>query len=328
MWKPEFRPKVLYMLRRIETVRRLTNYRKQIDVIWIPNNAPKQFPEIKGQPLTADNVNSGVTAPHVLSLIFRYEEVEKVLLHELIHYIGLERPYVKRGLDPHTYFDYTKSNRDLLIDETITETFVIIWHSMMNALELFVMNGKNIRHRGNTELIYGQFVEFFEMERKFGILQSAKLLRFFDIQDVYQFIDHAISFRHEKCDLADCGWLEKFADIQVITPAIVEYLFLRAALLFEPQMALNAIAQPKKSWNVILSAVANQPFLTAINEVKIPDTTFFIQETLRLSAVTLKYKSVHCRKDENEFDSVIPNAVLYIMFLALLVTFLVTNLAG
>jgi hypothetical protein len=62
-------------------------------IFWFGATSERKFPQ-KGQPLTAEHLNGGYTAPCSTNgiFIYRFEEATRVLLHELLHAACLDPP--------------------------------------------------------------------------------------------------------------------------------------------------------------------------------------------------------------------------------------------
>jgi hypothetical protein len=75
----------------IRAMRRLFRFTAPINITWYPTKLKKVLPR-EGEPIGADHVNSGYTefVPHKCIVIYRREEMHKVLTHELIHHMGVD----------------------------------------------------------------------------------------------------------------------------------------------------------------------------------------------------------------------------------------------
>ena len=125
-----------------------------------PNNGPK---------LTALNINSGSSVRYLEIKIWRYEELEKVLIHELIHFLGIDKVNDNELVQLNRYYDKTFSyiGSDYHI-ESYTESLAIIIYSVYNAFKMTDINlVKN----------------FLEIEINWSLFQIAKILNFFKMQN-------------------------------------------------------------------------------------------------------------------------------------------------
>lgn len=230
--------------------------RSKIRIYYFPTPYKKMMPKFK-QPLEAKHINSGFTFAGKFTVIFRQEEALKVLVHEMLHYYKIDAPYAIYNVPPELFFNYAKlkKNKDLLIDEVFAETYAIILNAMFVATE-------------KTK----DFEQLLEQEREFGIKQSGKILSFFGFQNIDQFIKHCCN-DHTTCNNSsstNCAWLSEPSQnnrpiLEVITSAVVEYYFLRSALLFKLPWAMQAISNPNEIMNILTEAVNNLEFKKAIN---------------------------------------------------------------
>ncbi len=151
--------------------------------------------------LTSKNVNSGLTI-HELNtfkiIIFREEEMEKVIIHELIHALNIDIPFRKdfqlyeNSIKCH--FNVSKTNQ-INIFEAFTESLGVYYNTLFNCILT------------NTD-----FYEVFTNEIKFSILQSIKILKFYKLS-IHDF------FNKDKCFVGNNDWIEK--------SSILSYYFLK-----------------------------------------------------------------------------------------------------
>jgi hypothetical protein len=126
-----------------------------IDLIIIHNNCNKNF--VNNQ-LNANNINSGSCIAFDSIVIWRTEEILKVLIHELIHFFMLDF-----GNCAGSDIDFSKKlfgvSNDVL-NESFTDSFAIIIHT------LFVAYYSN----NNNKL------DLFNQEINFVLFQAAKII--------------------------------------------------------------------------------------------------------------------------------------------------------
>jgi hypothetical protein len=130
-----------------------------INIYYAPVNLPKQFPQ--SSLFTIDNVNSGVTT-HINNIayitLFRREESDKVLLHELIHYLKLDfamspvydKLQTKINNDIIAQFNITPTCKYINVFEAYTDSIAIIFNSVFNS----ILTKTNINDYFYTELLY------------------------------------------------------------------------------------------------------------------------------------------------------------------------------
>lgn len=131
-----------------------------IDLIIIHNNCNKNF--VNNQ-LNANNINSGSCIAFDSIVIWRTEEILKVLIHELIHFFMLDF-----GNCAGSDIDFSKKlfgvSNDVL-NESFTDSFAIIIHT------LFVAYYSN----NNNKL------DLFNQEINFVLFQAAKIINTYNV---------------------------------------------------------------------------------------------------------------------------------------------------
>jgi hypothetical protein len=112
-------------------------------------------------------VNSGFSVHNYKICIFRKEELNKVLVHELIHYLELDLNVVEFA-DFYNYFNVAKSN-EIRLNEAYTEILAVLINSIIKA--------KNI-----TEC-----KKILNLELKFSLYQVGKILNLYDFMNAKDF---------------------------------------------------------------------------------------------------------------------------------------------
>jgi len=113
--------------------------------------------------ITPMNINSGSTLFSSYVCLWRLEEYEKVLIHELLHYIGID----------HQLFT------DISLNNKINMIFKIVGKNHINesynecVASIINMCWKSIKYNININKIY-------DLETKFLIFQTNKIIKFFD----------------------------------------------------------------------------------------------------------------------------------------------------
>ena len=112
-------------------------------------------------------VNSGFSAHNYKICIFRKEELNKVLVHELIHYLELDLDVVEFP-DFYNYFNLAQSNK-VKLNEAYTEILAILINSIITS--------KNI-----TEC-----KKILNIELKFSFYQVGKILNLYEFMNAKDF---------------------------------------------------------------------------------------------------------------------------------------------
>jgi hypothetical protein len=119
-------------------------------------------------------INSGASITNTKLFIFRQEELNKVLVHELIHYLELDLNEVP-FLDCSTYFNIS-SNNEIRLNEAYTEIMALMINTIIFSDKVDVI--KDILNK----------------ELKYSMYQSAKILSLFNFKNAHEF------FKQCDCD--------------------------------------------------------------------------------------------------------------------------------
>lgn len=161
-------PDIQLIMRIIDFYRTLLNKKTNTNIfvkLVVFYGEQKKFICSKGLPLCSDNVNSGLSMKGVVIHIWRKEEFYKVLIHELIHYFGVDF-YISNLLYQQLNKHFQKVIRIKGVDrinESYTEILAIAIHSVLYA------------YLNNL-----QFSDVFSYEILFTNLQVAKILDHFN----------------------------------------------------------------------------------------------------------------------------------------------------
>lgn len=154
-------------------------YNEELNIYLIPSSFKKKFPDKCS--FDVENINSGVTITNLENnklsyiLLWRTEEMIKVLIHELIHFLKLDFSDVTRQKNTKKYDNIIISllNRnlknykihDLLLNESLTETMAIFFHSIFLS---FHINKKNCIKLTSKIL---------NLELYFSLIQCSKIIK-------------------------------------------------------------------------------------------------------------------------------------------------------
>lgn len=129
----------------------------KLDVTIICYSAIKQTPNKKNQRLTPYHINSGVTSSSLDFadvLVYRKEEVIKVLTHELIHAFGLDAKFISKKDEDffNNYFKLSSINtcKSVTINESFTDSLAclintIIYTHLQRPTNFDIAFKKNIK---------------------------------------------------------------------------------------------------------------------------------------------------------------------------------------
>ena len=104
-------------------------------IILIPTNIKKKFPDFNANKVivTSENCNNGLTTTFSDSrkeiLIYRYEDLYKVLIHEMIHYFDLDLKTNYNIVLPNLFNTLEDENKLINLNEAYVETLaVVLYH--------------------------------------------------------------------------------------------------------------------------------------------------------------------------------------------------------
>ena len=152
----------------------------------------KKLPDRKEDPLTPFHVNSGLTyfTNPIQIILFRKEEVQKVLIHELTHYFEIEqRIPISPSLNSFIQERFGISN-DPRLPEAVTDfwaCYVNVLFSSCFDLQLFLLNGKGKEKEKQKEKQKENKTKFqsitnskLKYEIDFIVIQASKVISHID----------------------------------------------------------------------------------------------------------------------------------------------------
>ena len=128
------KPNIEYISKIFSFFRLMTGKNLHINLLIFYGKQKKFIP--KNKYICSDNVNTGVTEANRVIMIWRQEEFYKVLIHELIHYFGIDF-YIRDDIYDKLNEKFTKKfliNGFDRINESYTEALAMVIHSVIYAL--------------------------------------------------------------------------------------------------------------------------------------------------------------------------------------------------
>ena len=156
-----------------------------IVICFTPNN--KYLPKGKARVITPNHVNTGSVYNNKI-VLYRKEEVLKVLIHELVHLVN-DNHNINNIFHPQFAsrfcFDRINDADYTLPSETLTE----IMASMLNII--FVLGDCKL----SKDVFMKSFYEMLRYEIGFGLFQTAKILNYFGFKQYSDF------FKKGRCNV-------------------------------------------------------------------------------------------------------------------------------
>ena len=151
----------------VATLSASPNCSKRVTVYLYLTNLKKMLPKKNKTELDAENANTAFTTACQLEteiILYRREEWFKVFIHESFHNLGLDFSVSKTKLSQifpiHSKFK-------------LYETYTELWAELMNIIFIDMASGKPFNKV--------RLEKYIQIERKFSLMQSAKILNHFGI---------------------------------------------------------------------------------------------------------------------------------------------------
>ena len=259
-YKPE--PRYLSKIEfRINSLRP-KKWKGQLEIHLYPTKFKKCFPNMMGSLLDVDNINSGVTTSYSYInfqkiVIFRNEELMKVLVHELLHAYGY-------GDHDYVNFNYNKildisPTYNLLLNEAYIEFNAVIYNIYLIILESKLLINPKVQPIFDKRL----FEQMIKKEISYSVKKVAQILNFFGYKTFQEFQN------------PDKGSMYKFKEkTSVISYFIIKlfilnnyekYIYFNSMNTNNNNNIINVLGDPDKENDVTPTNLFNQPEL--INEI-------------------------------------------------------------
>ena len=236
----------------------------QLEIHIYPSDFKKTFPQDTYEEMDIDNINSGLTTSYKYTgfqkiIIYRNEEMMKVLVHELLHAYGY-------GDTDYENFNYNRildvsPNYNLLLNEAYIEFNAVVYNAYLMILERNAAIDENGQPRfdRNAELLFKQMIR---QEIMFSINKVAQILKFFGYKTFEEFRS------------PNMGTIYKFRE----KTSVISYFIIKLFILnnYEKYIYFNSmnsnnndivfiLGDPEKEGDVTPMNLFNQPEL--INEI-------------------------------------------------------------
>tara|TARA_B000000475_G_C15982213_1_gene441474 strand:+ start:538 stop:1566 length:1029 start_codon:yes stop_codon:yes gene_type:complete len=159
------------IITRIIFMMNITNTYKDVYLEIYDTPFKKELPcfneDVCGKKLNCENVNTGYSWSNNI-VIYRSEELLKLIIHEIIHLLDIDIKYEEANLFKKFADMFCVSKINLLINESYVETWAII---LDIYLKLWEMN----------ELNYDKFDYYLKKTRLFNLGQCAKICIYYNI---------------------------------------------------------------------------------------------------------------------------------------------------
>jgi hypothetical protein len=197
----------------IESIKQLSKRKKPFMIYLFLTPLKKVLP--KNNVFQPENINSGVTMDNII-VIWRKEEIFKVLIHELIHFFQLDFSELIYSKNKEYQVNMIEKNKllktlrlfktdGLTINEAYTETIATIINVIVVALEIKRLDLINF---------------FLNTEMKFTLIQVAKILSHIGMKSIKCLIDK---------DMTPCK-----SEPLIEKTRVFSYFFVKSLMLYFP----------------------------------------------------------------------------------------------
>lgn len=205
----------------------------------------KKMPAQKYLDIGSKQVNTGSTYRGNCNkiVIWRIEEIKKVLIHEMGHCLKIEfgPPFIHHhqeinynNLEKHIIFIFNiPIDTDIRLYETYNEIWALIANTMFCTVESLLNNT-------NHHTIQKTFIYFLQNEISFSLFQSAKIIKYFGFNDFNDFFSLK-GFTIEKRNKT------KYKQ----SSSILSYYIIKSALLFNINIFMEFCFRHNKDTNHI-----------------------------------------------------------------------------
>jgi len=287
-----------FLYARMKIMARMHQKNKLISFKIFLSNQVKQLP--KGRLFGPKEVNSGSTDYHTIR-IWREEEHYKLLIHESIHFYNLDGSFdlfsENNKINLECVYQIGDHN-ETRIYEAYTESLTIFFHTFANAYQIYYLANPDLKtiplnKKEINDDIYDIWIHLWEKEKKFGVLQVAKIFNHINPRST-TFSDFLIK-SNKTCKKERNENKNKLEQ----RTAVLSYHFLKTANLIFDQEFLKWIPDLENPHPGSLSKFAkfvktlthNQTFINVINEGLIYiKRKKHISKSMRMSFYDVKVK--------------------------------------
>jgi hypothetical protein len=146
---------VMYnLMKRIYTIVKIYNISYPINIWFIPTNTKRQFPK-NGEMVDRVNINGGYTYLNKHTIyVYRYEDFEKVILHEILHNSELQVPWSSKCLKELCNLFTISYYSEFDPTEAFIEMWALYYHIMFIAYE----TGSNFECLINKDIEWNMYL--------------------------------------------------------------------------------------------------------------------------------------------------------------------------
>jgi hypothetical protein len=221
----------------------------KITLIYFPTKFKKVIPS--NNTFEPVNINSGYSVMNRYSFIFREEENKKVIIHELIHQLGIDKTFdLIYNFNENFPFNIQKNNNSILFNETFVEV----------STNLIMIGIKAIKENKDP-------LKIFIKEKEFAFYQTSKILKLSGFNDYNEFISNDSL---NKLKYKDTNVFAYYIARSIIFCFFDEYVKLLANYNINPVFFNPTTVYDKKIYSLIIDFILTKgidnKFITTINK--------------------------------------------------------------
>jgi hypothetical protein len=163
------------IIKRVNIIKKCFKNNNNISIYLFPSHFTKN---IKNIPISINEVNSGYNNTYTNEIcIWRYEELYKVITHEILHHILLDQ-FIYKTNDLNDFFkNYFNIDKFININESFNEFYTVIYHNIFNCME-------NKFLYDNKKNIFNNILLNINKERYFSLYQATKILQKYNYNNI------------------------------------------------------------------------------------------------------------------------------------------------
>jgi len=148
----------------------------------------------RNKPIGPNNVNGGLCyVNHNIIILWRKEELKKVIIHELLHSLKLDKDLiVNERVFSKIMREYFKLNKYLGVNESYTETMACIYNCVFSVLFTPLISNKKSLHNKTELHAYNikQIIYYIEVEIFYSIVKTAQILHYYKFKSINDLMTH------------------------------------------------------------------------------------------------------------------------------------------
>jgi hypothetical protein len=244
--------KVINLIREINKFYKINQNDFYNVIIFFGNKKKYLFNERKI--ITPMNINSGATIIKEYASVWRKEELEKVLIHELLHYIGIDHKLFINDNDKiNKLFNVTKNKINESYNETLAGIINMCWKSQ--------------KHNININ-------ELYLLELKFLLFQTVKIIKYFD----GKYVDDLFTIK-----ISQTSWMLSYIILKMILFCNINDII---NFIESINLKINSDDDINKYIELLEKKIKNKNYIIQLNDIfNINYNSEYLNKTMRMTVL-------------------------------------------